>query len=156
MVAGVAAGRDLDVRATLATAPATGDPRLLERLIANLLGNAIRHNTPGGDVEITTGTRDRHAFLAIGNTGPVVPPEDIERLFQPFARLNGARTGHNSGHGLGLSIEGFEDPFALIGGDSRPVVGHRRGWTVRCLYDFDHDRVSDRERVVEQVADGAK
>jgi signal transduction histidine kinase len=99
-----AAGRDLDVRATLATAPTNGDPRLLERLIANLIDNAIRHNAPGGHVDITTGTRDRHAFLAITNTGPTVPPEQIERLFQPFQRLGAARTQHNNGHGLGLSI----------------------------------------------------
>ncbi len=98
------AGLDLDVRATLATAPTAGDPRLLERLIANLIDNAIRHNTPGGHVEITTGTRDRHAFVSIANTGPTVPPEQIQRLFQPFQRLGGARTRHNSGHGLGLSI----------------------------------------------------
>ncbi len=65
-----AAGRDLDVRATLATAPTEGDPRLVERLIANLIDNAIRHNTPGGHVEITTGTRDRHAFLAISEHRP--------------------------------------------------------------------------------------
>ena len=50
-----------------------GDPRLVERLIANLLDNAIRHNTPGGHVEITTGTRDRHAFLAIGEHRPGRP-----------------------------------------------------------------------------------
>ncbi len=99
-----AAGRDLDVRATLATAPAAGDPRLLERLITNLIDNAIRHNTPGGHVQISTGTRDRHAFMSITNTGPAVPPEEIQRLFQPFQRLSGARIQHNSGHGLGLSI----------------------------------------------------
>ena len=97
-------GLDLDVRATLDPAPTAGDPRLLERLIANLIDNAIRHNTPGGHVEITTGTRDRHAFVSIANTGPTVPPEEIQRLFQPFQRLDGARTRHNNGHGLGLSI----------------------------------------------------
>jgi signal transduction histidine kinase len=94
----------LDVQATLDPAPADGDPRLLERLIANLIDNAIRHNTPGGQVEITTGTRDRRAFVSIANTGPTVPPEQIQRLFQPFQRLGGARTRHDSGHGLGLSI----------------------------------------------------
>jgi signal transduction histidine kinase len=98
------AGLDLDVRATLATAPTAGDPRLLERLIDNLIDNAIRHNIPRGRVEITTGTRDRHTFLAITNTGPIVPTEQIQRLFQPFQRLGAARTQHNSGHGLGLSI----------------------------------------------------
>jgi signal transduction histidine kinase len=99
-----AAGRELDVRATLDTAPAAGDPRLLERLIANLLDNAIRHNVPGGQVEVTTGTRDRHAFLSITNTGPVVPPEQIQRLYQPFQRLGGARIHHSNGHGLGLGL----------------------------------------------------
>jgi Histidine kinase-, DNA gyrase B-, and HSP90-like ATPase len=55
-------------------------------------------------VEIPTGTRDRHTFVSIANTGPTVPPEQVQRLFQPFQRLGGVRTGHNSGHGLGLSI----------------------------------------------------
>ena len=94
----------LDVEATLDPAPTAGDPRLLERLIANLIDNATRHNNPGGRVEITTGTRDRHAFLSISNTGPAVPPEQIQRLFQPFERLVDTRTRHNDGHGLGLSI----------------------------------------------------
>ena len=98
------AGLDLDVHATLATAPTAGDPRLLERLIANLIDNAIRHNIPGGRVEIATGTRDRHAVLAITNTGPSIPPEQIQRLFQPFQRLGAARTKYSGGHGLGLSI----------------------------------------------------
>ncbi len=98
------AGLDPDVRATLDTAPAAGDPRLLERLIANLIDNAIQHNTPGGHVEITTGTRDRHGFLTIANTGPTIAAGEIQRLFQPFQRLDGPRTRHNSGHGLGLSI----------------------------------------------------
>ncbi len=98
------AGRDLDVRAKLAPAPTTGDPRLLERLIANLLDNSIRHNTPGGNVEITTGARDQHAFLAVANSGPTIPPEEVPRLLQPFQRLHGTRTNHASGNGLGLAI----------------------------------------------------
>jgi signal transduction histidine kinase len=97
------ASRNLHVRTTLATAPTAGDPRLLERLIANLIDNAIRHNIPGGHVEITTGTRDRQPFVSVANTGPTVPAEEIQRLLQPFQRLN-ARTDHKGGHGLGLSI----------------------------------------------------
>jgi signal transduction histidine kinase len=94
----------LDARTTLDPAPTVGDPRLLEPLIANLIDNAIRYNTPGGYVQITTGARDRHAYMMIANTGPIVPPEEIERLFQPFQRLGRARTRHDSGHGLGLAI----------------------------------------------------
>ena len=95
---------DLDAQATLDPAPTAGDPRLIERLIANLIDNAIRHNTPGGHIQIGTGTRDRLAFASISNTGLTVPPEEIERLIQPFQRLGAARTRHNNGHGLGLSI----------------------------------------------------
>jgi len=99
-----AAGRDLDLHATLDTAPTAGDPRLIERLVANLVDNAIRHNTAGGRVEVTTETRNRHAILTITNTGLTVPPEEIQRLFQPFQRLNGTRTQNSNEHGLGLGL----------------------------------------------------
>ena len=97
------AEHDLEVRTTLAGAPIVGDPRLLERLTANLIDNAIRHNVPDGRIEIATGISERHAFLSVANTGPAVPPEQVERLFRPFQRLAG-RTRHDGGHGLGLSI----------------------------------------------------
>jgi signal transduction histidine kinase len=64
----------------------------------------VHHNTPRGRVKITTGTRHQHAFLILANTGPVIPADQLQRLFQPFQRLNGARTRHKHGHGLGLSI----------------------------------------------------
>ncbi len=99
-----AAGGNLDVRVTLAPAPAEGDPRLVERLIANLLDNAIRHNVPRGHVEITTGTHHQRAFLAVANSGPTIPTEELPRLLQPFQRLHGTRTNHTSGNGLGLAI----------------------------------------------------
>ncbi len=98
------AALDLDVRATFDPAPTTGDPRLLERLIANLLDNAIRHNNPGGRIEIATMTRGGRAFVLIANSGPVVPPEEIQRLLQPFQRLGAPRIHLDGGHGLGLSI----------------------------------------------------
>jgi signal transduction histidine kinase len=98
--------RDLDVRATLEPAPTVGDPRLVERLIANLIDNAIRHNIPKGYVEITTGVRHQHTFLAVANSGPRIPPEEVSRLLQPFQRLHGTRTNHAGGNGLGLAIVG--------------------------------------------------
>jgi signal transduction histidine kinase len=96
----------LDVRATLAPAPTAGDPRLLERLIANLLDNAVRHNIPRGHVEITTGIRHQHVFLMVANSGPAIPPEEVPRLLQPFQRLHGTRIDHAGGNGLGLAIVG--------------------------------------------------
>ena len=99
-----AADLGLDVRATLDPAPTVGDPRLLERLIANLLDNAIRHNVPGGHIEITTGTRDQRGFMTVANSGPAISPEEVPRLLQPFQRLHGTRTDHTGGNGLGLAI----------------------------------------------------
>jgi signal transduction histidine kinase len=76
----------------------------VERLIVNLLDNAIRHNIPKGQVEITTGIRQQHAFLTVSNSGPTISPEEVPRLLQPFQRLHGTRTTHGSGNGLGLAI----------------------------------------------------
>jgi signal transduction histidine kinase len=96
--------RGIRVDATLTEAPATGDPSLADSLVANLVDNAIRHNFDGGRIEISTATADGQAALAIGNTGPVIPPGEVDRLFQPFQRLGTERIGHGGGNGLGLAI----------------------------------------------------
>jgi signal transduction histidine kinase len=95
---------DIKVDALLAEAPATGDPRLLESLVANLIDNALRHNTPGGTVEVSTSAEQGQARITVRNTGPVIAPAEVERLFQPFQRLGGQRVRHDGGHGLGLAI----------------------------------------------------
>jgi signal transduction histidine kinase len=94
----------LEIKTTLQPAPTDGDPRLLERLVRNLIENAVHHNTPRGHVEITSGTHDQHAYLTVRNSGPEIPADEVPRLLQPFQRLNGTRTRHMNGHGLGLSI----------------------------------------------------
>ena len=81
-----------------------GDPLLVERLVANLLINAVCHNVADGRVKVVSGVREGKAVLSVTNTGPIVPSSEIDRLFQPFQRLDPRRTHHNSGHGLGLSI----------------------------------------------------
>ena len=95
---------ELRISATLEAAPATGDPRLVESLVANLVDNALRHNVAGGTVEVASGTSDGRAWVAVRNTGPVVPPDQVDRLFEPFQRLGGQRLRHTDGHGLGLAI----------------------------------------------------
>jgi signal transduction histidine kinase len=87
---------------TLAEAPVTGDGILLERLIANLLDNAERYNVPGGTITISTTADDGVSVLRVVNTGPVVPPDQVDRLFLPFTRLDD-RTRHD-GFGLGLAL----------------------------------------------------
>jgi signal transduction histidine kinase len=97
-------GGDVRLVADLSPAPASGSPALTERLIANLVDNAIRYNVPDGRVEVATGMRDGRAFLKIRNTGPVVPPDQVGRLFQPFQRLDGHRTRSSAGSGEGLGL----------------------------------------------------
>jgi signal transduction histidine kinase len=98
-----AAGRGIRVDAALGPAPATGDPSLAESLVANLVDNALQHNLAQGWVEIATKAVDGHAVISVRNTGKPVPPGEMDRLFQPFQRLDGERTGPG-GHGLGLAI----------------------------------------------------
>jgi signal transduction histidine kinase len=83
-------------------APVSGDGVLLERLIANLLDNAEQYNRPGGTVSISTATDDGQSLVRVVNTGCVVPPDQVERLFLPFTRLDD-RTRHD-GFGLGLAL----------------------------------------------------
>jgi signal transduction histidine kinase len=96
--------RNVSLYTALAPAPATGSPRLAERLAANLVDNALRHNHPSGCVEVTTATIDSSAVLVVANTGPAVPAAAVDRLFQPFQRLATDRTDRGEGLGLGLSI----------------------------------------------------
>jgi signal transduction histidine kinase len=91
---------------TMALEPAwtSGDPQLLERLVANLVANAIRHNVAGGRFDIATDTAAGRAVLTIANTGPVIPPGELTRLFQPFERFGARRGSAADGVGLGLAI----------------------------------------------------
>jgi signal transduction histidine kinase len=81
-----------------------GDPQLVERVVANLVANAIRHNIPGGRVDIVTYTAAGRATFTIANTGPVIPAGELIRLFQPFQRLTSQAGPSADGVGLGLAI----------------------------------------------------
>jgi signal transduction histidine kinase len=94
----------LTLELSLRPAPISGDRRLVERLISNLVENAIRHNVPNGTVRLSVDATDGNGALLISNTGPVVPSREIERLLQPFQRLGADRVGRGDGVGLGLSI----------------------------------------------------
>jgi signal transduction histidine kinase len=94
---------DLRVDAKLDPAEATGDPQLLERMVWNLVDNAVRHNEPGGWIRLRTGSSDEAAYLEIANSGPFIPDDAVPSLFEPFRRME-ARTGIRDGVGLGLSI----------------------------------------------------
>ena len=95
--------RHITIDAALEPALARGDRVLLERMLANLVENAVRHNNPGGWVGIRTIQRADGAAFEIANTGPDIPAEQIPILFEPFARAR-QRVNHSDGVGLGLSI----------------------------------------------------
>jgi signal transduction histidine kinase len=94
----------LRVSRMLGAAPVAGDRALLERLVANLVENAVRHNRPGGWVEVDTGRAGPLAVVRVANGGPPIPPDQVATLFEPFRRLEADRTGSDRGAGLGLSI----------------------------------------------------
>jgi signal transduction histidine kinase len=94
----------IDIDGAAIPAPLDGDSLLVERLVGNLLANAVLHNVAGGRVEVLTGVKNGGAVLSVTNSGPVIPPAEVERLFQPFQRLNRRRANYKDGHGLGLSI----------------------------------------------------
>jgi signal transduction histidine kinase len=140
-----AAARGVTVTADLGAAPALGDPRLAERLAANLADNAIRYNATGGQVEISAGQRDGRAFLAVTNTGPVIPPDQLTRLFQPFQRLAPGRAGPG-GLGLGLAI--VSAIAAAHGAELHAVTRAAGGLTVEVIF----PGAGRRDRAAERAA----
>jgi signal transduction histidine kinase len=94
----------LRVSRMLGAASVAGDRTLLERLVANLVEQAVRHNRPGGWVEVDTGRAGPLAVVRVANGGPPIPPDQVATLFEPFRRLEADRTGSDRGAGLGLSI----------------------------------------------------
>ncbi|MFF0148670.1 signal transduction histidine kinase [Amycolatopsis sulphurea] len=95
------AEHDLTLTRTLAERTVPGDPVLLERLISNLVQNAIKYNRAGGRVEVVV---CGEPALSVRNTGEPVPAEAVQSLFEPFRRLSADRMNHRDGAGLGLSI----------------------------------------------------
>jgi signal transduction histidine kinase len=94
--------RHLSVESDTQPALTSGDRVLIERLVDNLVHNAVRHNIDHGVITLRTFERDGAAELIVGNTGPELTADHIPTLFEPFAR--GERTNSVDGVGLGLSI----------------------------------------------------
>lgn len=95
--------RNITLETGLEPAPTRGDRVLLERMVANLVENAVRHNHPGGWIGIRTYSQNGSSVFEIANTGPDVPLDQLPQLFEPFARAR-ERVDSQDGVGLGLSI----------------------------------------------------
>ena len=98
-----ASANQVELTLDLGEATAWGDRALLERLVANLVENAIRHNVPGGWVRVAVAQEDGEAVLRVSNSGPRLTPEEVETFFEPFVRRQESGAGRD-GLGLGLSI----------------------------------------------------
>jgi signal transduction histidine kinase len=133
--------------ARIEPAETAGDLGLAERLVANLVDNAIRYNVAGGQVEVGTGTRAGRAYLTVANTGPVIPPDQLGRLFRPFQRMDparrapgrlgpgaGAGPGAGPGVGLGLGLAIVSATAAAHGADLRAVTRAGGGLAIEVLF----------------------
>ncbi|MGV9882170.1 sensor histidine kinase [Streptomyces sp. NPDC003006] len=94
--------RGLRMDAATEAAGTWGDRALVERLVANLIDNAIGYNVPDGWVKVVTRVEGDSAVVRVANSGNRIPPDRVSRLFEPFQRLD--RTAGDGHHGLGLSI----------------------------------------------------
>jgi signal transduction histidine kinase len=95
----------LTVKTHLAAVEVAGSATLLERMVENVIENAVHYNQPGGAVELTlTLLNEQQAQLIIDSSGPTLDPSAVAELAEPFTRLGQDRTGSQNGHGLGLSI----------------------------------------------------
>ncbi|HXO08617.1 MAG TPA: HAMP domain-containing sensor histidine kinase, partial [Solirubrobacteraceae bacterium] len=99
------AAKGLSVETQLDAVEVVGSATLLARMIENVIENAVRHNQPGGSIELRLTRLDDHrARVMIDSSGPMLDQEAVAQLAQPFKRLRQDRTGSQNGHGLGLSI----------------------------------------------------
>ena len=120
----------LAIREDLQPAPVCGNQVLLERLVENLVRNAVVHNVEGGWMEVTTASDGTRATLTVRNGGARIAPDQIPVLFEPFRPLSPDRVDGGRGHGLGLSIvqavadahEGSVRAEPLTGGGLSVVV----------------------------------
>ena len=106
LVTAEAARADVAVTSSTTEAPVLGDAVLLERMVQNLVHNAVRHNVAEqGWARVATRISSVGSVeLVVTNTGPIVAPHDVPSLFEPFRRLDGTRLAATPGAGLGLSI----------------------------------------------------
>jgi two-component system sensor histidine kinase MtrB len=125
VTAAILRGRGWDGRVRLdgGETSVTTDPRRLERIVANLVGNALEH---GGDgVAVRVGRDDSGVFVEVADKGPGIPPEHLPHLFERFYKADASRSGPGSGLGLAIAQENAR----LLGGEiqvwSEPGKGSR-------------------------------
>lgn len=112
---------DAGLRLAVETQPAVilGDRALIQRIVGNLLDNALVHTPAGTSVRVEVSMQAERATIRVADDGPGVPPQDRERIFERLIRLDASRS--RPGHGLGLSM--VEAVALAHGGTARVVPG---------------------------------
>jgi signal transduction histidine kinase len=116
----------LDVRSS---EPLEVDPARMEQVLSNLIGNAIAHGSPDTPVEVSVDVREGEAILAVKNRGPVIPPEQIASLFQPFTQGVAAAAQEKRPRGLGLGLYIVREIVSAHGGTISVDSSGDRGTT---------------------------
>jgi two-component system sensor histidine kinase BaeS len=108
---------ETDIPAAL---PARADPDRLAQVLANLLSNAVRYTPAGGRVTVRAERRPNDVLISILNTGEPIPPEDLDRVFERFYRVEKSRDRARGGAGIGLAIvkQLVEQSGGRVGADS--------------------------------------
>ena len=114
---------------------AYADPRLLARVLDNVLANAVHYNRDGGAIVISGSVEESApdewktgaALITVTDTGPGIPPGDAERVFDRFYRLDRSRARGTGGSGLGLAI--CREVLAVLGGSIRIIASSPEGTT---------------------------
>jgi signal transduction histidine kinase len=94
------AGREVELTGRIEN-PIHGKPLALKRCITNLVDNAVYYGKRAG---ITVDDQDQHVVISVSDNGPGIPEDSLERVFDPFFRLEASRSQHTGGTGLGLGI----------------------------------------------------
>jgi two-component system sensor histidine kinase MtrB len=101
----------------------TSDPRRLERIVANLIGNALEHG--GRDVSVRVGQDGIGPFVEVADRGPGIAREDVPHLFDRFFKADRSRAGRGTGLGLAIALENARLLDGEIDVWSEPGVGTR-------------------------------
>ncbi len=127
----VAEGRRVSVEVAGDPAIVSGDETLLEEMVANLVANAVRYNREGGSAHVRVAREEGWAILRVSDTGPGIPEEEREKIFERFYRMEHSRSKETGGTGLGLAI--VKHVAQRHGGsvEVQSVVGEGSTFTVR-------------------------
>jgi signal transduction histidine kinase len=137
-----AAGRRIDWACALEgpDATVTTDASRCQQIFGNLVANALKYTPEGGEVRVSARVERCHWVVTVSDDGPGIPPEHVDRVFEPFYRLPRDEQSRVDGNGLGLAI--CREMVGQLGGTISLVCGHGPG--TRVVVEFPIDASPER------------